>query len=192
MLNTPGERIVYFRNMLGLTRHKFSQEANIPLATLSRWELGYSKIPDKKLVGILDFLLENGIIVDINWFLSGEGLAPINAKLSQITHTNFDETAFLTLNQLKMQIPGFMVKQVTNDKFSPIINFGDYVGIVKNMQLNQQHEKVCYAIINGELVIGIFSFKDLTLSNCSNNLLKTKINIDIEDFGSVLWIAKRT
>lgn len=192
MLDNTGARITYCRNMLGWTRNKFSAKTSIPLATLARWELGYSKIPDKKLLVILEFLLDNGIIVDIKWFLSGDGLAPINTQLMKLTHTNFDETAYSILTQLKSSIPGFTVKQVTNNIFSPIVDFGDYIGVVRNLQLNQQHNKLCYASIDEELVIGIFSFTDLVLNVYSGNLTKIKLNIEIEDFGSVLWIAKRS
>lgn len=127
-----GHRITYCRSTLGLTRKELSAlwgEVSIP--TLSRWELDTIEPTFKKISMISEFFCSKGLIVSPDWLHRGDGSSPSLLNMKEFNKEDFDnicEQNFLNLNQ---KIKNFVYYKVTNNFFSPIMHYGDYVGGVK-------------------------------------------------------------
>ena len=63
--------------------------------------------------------------------------------------------------------------------------------MIKISSISQLDNKLCYAIIQDELMVGVFSEKDSTMNSYCSKLIKLQIDEDVTEFGEILWIAKR-
>ncbi len=116
MFSTIGDRIVYCRGFLDCTRKEFAtQLGDVSLPTLSRWELNYVKIPQKKLERLVHFFNQKGIRVDIDWIRSGQGLPPINLNLKDFQDIKFDEISYSIMIGLHKTIKNFQFKQLNSN-----------------------------------------------------------------------------
>ena len=192
MVDTNGSRIVYCRKILGLTRHEFATKIGISTPTIARWELDYTIPQRKKFNFLVDFFAKNDLIVDIEWLINGSGFLPINKNLHKLLEHNFDEVVEFSLTQLKSHIPDLQIKQIMNTFFSPVINYGDYVGVEAVTNLNELDNNLIYIESKNEIVIGILSLSNSMLRSVSSNLIELDITQnELIEYGRVLWIAKR-
>ena len=80
--------------------------------------------------------------------------------------------------------------KVTNNFFSPIINFGDYIAVIPKAFDESLNNKLCYIKQGFEIVVGIFFYNDSVLKSHSSNIIKLNINPS-EEIGEVICIHKR-
>lgn len=195
--NTVGDRITYCRSSLCLTRKELAEKwggASIP--TLARWELDTVRIPQKKLLSLLDFFHRNGLSVKEPWLKDGFGSPPLLLYSDLFNEVDFDSIAQEKLLDVNKQVNNFIFGQVKNNLLAPYIKYGDYVGGV-NLIGNLE-----FSVIQGEL---IFLRKKVTglivgvvkeFGNMINiqNFEKTTETIDsemVEAIGKIQWIVRR-
>jgi transcriptional regulator with XRE-family HTH domain len=189
MFESAGERLSYCRNLLGISRHDFANKfGEISVPTLSRWELNYTAIPKIKLENLIKFFKSNGIDVNAEWILFNKGHPPINVNLKSLDNLNFDEISYLTLSNLKNNIPNLEVYQINNNFFEPIIFNGDYIGCMEFSNLEILTNKLCYLFQDRMLYAGIFNFTQMNITNFFKQSIKVDDNTKI---GAISWIAKR-
>ena len=127
--NTMGDRITYCRSSLCLTRKELIEKwrgASIP--TLARWELDIVKIPQKKLLSLIAFFHENGLLVTEAWLKDSLGTPPLLLQNDQFDEVDFDSIAQEKLLDVNRQLKNFIFGQVKNNLMNPVIKYGDYIG----------------------------------------------------------------
>jgi len=76
LAKTPPERLTFLRQVLRLSREEMLGEYGIPKNSLLSWEHGSKNISDQNLHRLLDIYLQEGLIINLEWVRSGEGVAP--------------------------------------------------------------------------------------------------------------------
>ena len=78
ILLARGERLGSIRNILKLTRRKFSERINIPYSTMQNWEMGLNGgMNEKGANKLVGKLAEHfNVITTIYWLLYGQGESP--------------------------------------------------------------------------------------------------------------------
>ena len=194
ILKTVGERLNYCRSLLGKSRKEVIDDIRIiSLPTLSRWELNTTKIPEKKVDILIRYFSENDILVSREWLMSGLGHSPIDGNLQEFNQKNFDDLALGSLFSLKKEIKDFWFSQVSNNFFSPLASFGDYVGGISKKASTDVFtilkDKICFIYKNKEVFVGILRLNNqVVIENTRNE------NITIEDdhmIGEMQWLVKR-
>lgn len=134
-LNTSGERIIFLRNLSGLTRKEFEIKYNIPTITLRSWESS-AHIKKKAAQRFLFAIQQEGIECDLNWIVFGSGPLPLinNFLPKEINDifplgNSFDEeiTEEIVLLQKKYKNK-FKSILINNDDNYPFLVIGDYIG----------------------------------------------------------------
>jgi len=187
MNSLVGDRIKFCRNLLGMTRQEFVLKiGDISPATLERWE--YNKIiPSKlKLKQLVCFFNEHNLSVSIEWLIEGIGVSPLN-KISHESSYNFDEYTYITLDRLKQYIPNFTILMCNSNNYAPLINFGDYIGVVFTKKNDKLNNKLCCILKDNILFFGIYTTHIDSLRDLENNM----IEVENSEIGEILWISKR-
>ena len=199
LTNSIGDRITYCRSSLGLTRKELSENwggASVP--SIARWELGTVKIPEKKLLSMIHYFYENGLVITGNWINNGVGTPPLLIQNDQFMELDFDSLAQETLLNINMQQQGFIFGQVRNNLISPIIKYGDYVG---GVSVPNYLEKDILRSFTDELVflkkgigllVGIFKEiqHEILIRNFSGAFEAVSTG-NLEAVGRIQWIIRR-
>lgn len=187
MFNSTGERVCYCRNLLRLTQSEFAASLNLSKPTIARWELNTVEIPHKKLETIMEFCIQNNLLVSKEWLLLGIGAEPRFSEYDKPV-LNFDEITYKTYNSLKFDDDNLKLYQVTSNFMSPILQYADYI-IVKN-EYNKLilHNKVCCIEKEKEIIVGIYNSLDHRITNYSGQFIIIDKNCTISE---VKWIIKR-
>lgn len=194
VLKTLGERLNYCRSLLCKSRKEVADEIGVvSLPTLSRWELNTTKIPLKKIDLLIEYFADNNILISKEWLLKGEGHCPIDGNLQEFNKNNFDDVAVESLFSLKKKIKDFWFSQVSNNFFSPIASFGDYVGGVAIQATKDNFtllkDKICFLAKANNTFVGTLRVNDsFCIENNRNELME--INSD-HLVGEVQWLVKR-
>lgn len=189
MFETIGERICYCRNLLNLSQREFAIEFDLSKPTISRWESNLVKIPIKRLNTLVELLKNHGILVSTHWINTGIGTPPINQNAETIDTLNFDEIAYLTLNNIRQKIKDFEILQLNTKFFEPIFAYADYVAGVPTNDKSSLNGKLCFVVTSKDIIAGIYNYTDKTLKNVFDKLYY--LNDNIFTIGEVLWSAKR-
>lgn len=193
-MNTLGERILFCRSLLDLTRPELIKDLKIVSeSTYARWELGTIKIPEKRILQLVDYYSSKGMIVASEWLRYGTGNIPFFITDNFINKVNFDEIAFLTAEKLKTKIDKFIYFQINNTFYDPVINYGDYVGGIQREDIKLLDAKLCFFKNNDGILVGIFHYSSKNkgrITNCSN-ISKEIIITQGTIMGGVNWIMKR-
>lgn len=195
MFFTVGERLNYCRSLINKTRKEVSDEIQvISIPTLTRWELNTISVPKKKFKLLVDYFSKNNLFVSEEWLSNGTGGLPINGNLEEFSEENFDDLALKNLLSMQENVKDFWFSQVSNNFFSPIISFGDYIGGIplKKENFFSAKEKICFYSTEKETFAGILkvSNQEIFLENYGNE----KRNIDIkinQKLGKLQWLIKR-
>lgn len=191
-----GKRLEYCRHCLSLTRKRLIDRWGIvSITTLSRWELGTVSVPQKKLAKLSEFFRNEGLTLNDEWLLSGEGFPPqLLGKVSNISK-DFDSAAqehFLSINQC---VPDFTFGKVSSNHMAPFVNYGDFIG-GRNLFTDRKSELVpgalIFAIYQGNLDIGLYeeSNGEVILKNHLGKIISVNESA-IKSMGSVTWINRR-
>lgn len=195
--NTVGDRITYCRSSLCLTRKELAEKwgsASIP--TLARWELDTVRIPFKKLISMINFFQEHGLLVTESWLKDGVGTPPLLLQRDQFDEIDFDSVAQEKLLDINRQIGNFIFGQVKNNFMSPFIKYGDYIGGVNSLdttELNSLQGELIFLKkkVTG-LVVGVL--KNFSTQINIKNFDKATELIDtehVEAIGKIQWIVRR-
>jgi hypothetical protein len=198
--NSIGDRITYCRSSLALTRKELSSlwgGASVP--TIARWELDTVKIPNKKLLSIIKFFLQEGLIVNDLWVVGGVGNPPFLINEDAFSKIDFDSLAQENLLNINMQQKNFVFGQARNTLASPFIKYGDYIGGIAN-SLTGDSVVIFNSLVN-ELVfvktcLGLFAG---ILKSCTESVKIESLSgamelisfCDLESIGKVQWIVRR-
>lgn len=191
-MNNLGERIIYCRNLLNLTRPEIVLDLEtVTLSTYARWELNSIKIPEKRIVELIKYFNSHGVIVSSEWLRYGHGSIPILLSDDIINKVNFDEVALKVTEQIKISKPNFVFYQISNDDCKPILDYGDYVGGIIDINVNNLLNKLCFFKTYENIHIGNFEIykEQFYLNNYSkltNIILKQDTVIGVAN-----WIMKR-
>ena len=187
-MDTIGNRIAFCRKLLNLSQIKFSQVFNISKSTITRWELDSVAISQNRLKQLIEEFAVNGLVVDLNWLISGIGDFPISDTALSIEQINFDEISLKHLQEIKSKIKNFEIHQVNSKFFEPIINYGDYVGCVLSELTDELNNRLCLIQVKKNVVIGIID----TNKKVIKNIFGKSKNIENRSLISeVLFISKR-
>jgi len=198
--NSVGDRLTYCRSSLCLTRKELACDwggASVP--SIARWELDTVKIPNKKLLSVIEFFLKKGLIVNESWIIDGVGNPPFLVRNDAFIDIDFDSLAQENLLNINMQQKNFVFGQSRNNLASPIIKYGDYIGGIASY-VNNDTSIILNSLVE-ELVflktrVGFFAG---ILKSCSKNvIIKAHTGAeeffsfcDLESIGKIQWIARR-
>ena len=200
LTNSMGDRITYCRSALGLTRKELAERwggASVP--SIARWELDTVKIPEKKLLAMICFFFDCGLVITEEWIISGTGTPPLLIKNDLFKDLDFDSLAQENLLNINMQQKGFIFGQVRNNLVSPVIKYGDYIGGISSFNcLNKDIAKsftdeLIFIKKKTGLLVGIF--KDIQQEIIIRNFAGASevVNSDnLEAVGRVQWIVRRS
>ena len=202
--NTSGERIVFLRNLSGLTRKEFEIKYNIPSITLRLWERS-DHIKEKAAARFLTAIQQEDIKCDLEWILSGIGNPPILKNLISKTANNawslgssFDEDIVeeISLLQKKYKNNFFPILISNNDNY-PFLVTGDYAGGVFVDHLDKS-DKGLYIAENND---GITLIRQISPTNLEDTYHLKALNQDIEfpilynqkikNLWRIIWIRKK-
>lgn len=191
MLDTIGKRLKCCRAATGTTTHEVvdyihSQGEELSYPTYTRWEAG-SAFPGKKtahLIGIVsDFFKKNGLQVEANWILSGEGFPPQFAE-----YTTMDEDTLFILASRTMHDVELI--QVGGKYGEPYVNFGEFVIVSNESDIYKNNGKLCYVKTTEGVKIGIVSIldeKSILLVGIGEKEIKKSV---VQECRKVKWIKK--
>lgn len=153
LLSDQASRLKKLRLYLGLTRKDFEIKFGISRHTLRAWESGEKTFSDSAIMKVVDVLNDNGINCSYEWFVSGIGDSPILFKESSdfSSSVNFDPINEKTLNEVlfyKQNNPDIEVLVVSDDRFTPLAHFGDYIGLKSIDPENLSIYLGCIAYLN--------------------------------------------
>lgn len=155
MLETIGKRLKCCRAATGTTpqeivNHIHNNGVDISYTTYTRWEAG-SSFPSRKIEVmsyISDFFKKNGLNVEANWILSGEGFPPQFAEYS-----NLDEDTLFILASRTM--PNVELIQIGGVYGEPFVKYGEFCIIANNSDIDSNNNKLCYVKTKSQLLIGV-------------------------------------
>ncbi|MBD2796195.1 hypothetical protein ID856_06525 [Xenorhabdus sp. 18] len=102
---------------------------------------------------ISDFLKENGLQVESQWILTGEGFPPQFAE-----YTKLDEDTLFILTS--RTLPDVELVQVGGQYGEPYVNFGEFCIISNENSIESNNNKLCYVRYNEKVKIGVVTIMD--------------------------------
>ena len=149
-LDTPGKRIIFLRNLAGLTRKEFEEKYSIPIVTLRSWEVT-EHIKSKAAQKFLFAIKKEGINCCLDWIMYGNGSFPsadnslsMPATELALLGSNFDEDVSEEISFLQKKYKNiFSVALINNNDNFPLLNTGDYVGGVSSKDINNLVNHLC-------------------------------------------------
>lgn len=146
---TPGDRLIYIRNLTSLSRAEFCRRLNISYNSLKEWEYKSHSLTFKSADFIVRRLMTIGVICTTDWILEGKGESP--QKTDQVKSENQVEMDqdFLILNEIEIfkgLYKNLAILMITTNDFRPYYNPGDYVLGIKysdNDILTKAMDKLC-------------------------------------------------
>lgn len=202
--DTPGKRILFLRNLCGLTRKDFQEKYQIPIGTIRLWE-DTKKIKEKAADRFLSALHQEGIECTRDWIVSGKGQIPsindfyhIKSTDVSILGDNFDEDIAIEISYLQRKFGNAFISMVVNDDSNhPFLSVGDYVGGLLGKNKNELINQLCIV----EAATGIILIRQLIASAHSDQLHLKAFNPNIEfpisynqtikNIWKIIWIRKR-
>ncbi|MDX7992750.1 hypothetical protein [Xenorhabdus littoralis] len=191
MLDTIGKRLKCCRAATGTTTHDVvdhihSKGEDISYATYTRWESG-SSFPARKthvIEHISEFFKENGLQVEPQWILIGEGFPPQFAE-----YTNLDEDTLFILSS--RTLPDVELVQVGGQYGEPYVNFGEFCIISNEKSIESNNNKLCYVRYSEGVKIGV-----VTIMDEKKIIILGKIDIilnksNVAECRRVKWIQKK-
>ena len=196
MFSTVGERLNYCRSLINKTRKEVSDEIQvISMPTLSRWELNTIAVPKKKFIILVNYFAKNNLFVSEEWLSSGDGSLPVNGNLEEFNEENFDDLVLKNLLSMQENVKNFWFSQVSNNFFSPIVSFGDYIGGIplKREDFFSAQEKICFFSTDKEIFAGILKInnQDFFLENYFGKKKNIDLQITQLKLGKLEWLVKR-
>lgn len=193
MLDSIGKRLKCCRAATGTTTHDVvdyirstSTGENISYATYTRWESG-SSFPARKTHVIEDvsrFFKENGLNVEPQWILSGEGFPPQFAEYSNLD----EDTLFILASRT---LPNAELIQVGGKYGEPYINFGEFCIISIKSSIEENNSKLCYVKYIEGIKIGVISIYDERKIIISGNEEVVLDKDNVMECRRVKWIQKK-
>ncbi|MDC9590339.1 hypothetical protein PSI23_13815 [Xenorhabdus sp. XENO-10] len=160
MLDTIGKRLKCCRAATGKTTHDVvdhvhAKGEDISYATYTRWESG-SSFPARKthvIDHISDFFKENGLQVEPQWILTGEGFPPQLAEYTKLD----EDTLFILASRT---LPDVELVQVGGQYGEPYVNFGEFCIISNENNIESNNNKLCYVRHSEGVKIGVVIIMD--------------------------------
>ena len=192
MLDTIGKRLKCCRAATGKSTHDVvdyihSKGGEISYATYTRWESDTS-IPQKKTQVLLDDVAElfrnNGLYVDVQWILTGDGFPP------QFTeYKNLDEDTMFIL--ASKTLPNVELIQVGGEYGEPHVRFGEFCIVSTENSIDKNNNKLCYVRHSNGIKIGvIYVFDETSIVVPGSENLKLKKE-DVIECRKIKWIQKK-
>lgn len=191
MLDTIGKRLRCCRAATGKTTHEVveyinAQGEDLSYPTYTRWEAD-TAYPGKKsghlIVLVADFFKKNGLQVETNWILSGEGFPP-----QFVEYTTMDEdTLFILASRTMREVE---LIQVGGKYGEPYVNFGEFIIISNESDITKSNGKLCYVKSKEGVKIGIVSILDevsIIMAGSEEKIIKKE---DVYECRKVKWIKK--
>lgn len=203
-LDNSGKRIIFLRNLSGLTRKEFEEKYNIPIMTLRTWEMSVN-IKNKAAKRFLSAIEQEGIKCSLNWIISGKEPFPsIDNSLSTLSEelnslgNDFDEDLSEEILFLQKKYKNSFTAILINDDANfPLLCIGDYIGGVSNEYIDKLINQLC--IIENDK--GIVLVRQLIAAKDHGEYHLKALNQDIEypilynqkikKAWKIIWIRKR-
>lgn len=200
-LTTSGKRVLYTRNLTGLTRCKFCKKHNIPAITLRSWESSTS-LKQKAAKRFVTAINTDGVYCDPLWIMTGNGRAPYaqDVDISIISKNiggSFDEKIIEEIDYLKKIHKNATYQLVADDMMAPFLRAGDYVAGCYTANFEILDEQLCLIeTYSGQCFIRILSkvgdkkYRLNTINPISSNTLFLFKN-EIKRIAKIFWIRKK-
>jgi hypothetical protein len=202
-LNTPGKRIIFIRNLAGLTRKEMQEKYNIPIVTIRSWETAI-KIKEKAVSRFMFALQKEGIECRADWIMYGEGTAPclsnvltLKLKNIDILGNGFDEEISKEISELKQKYKKLLFTMVKDNDNYPFLIVGDYVAGIIITDYKQMHNQLCIVEDN----FGSVLIRQLIPTKRPNTYHLKTLNFEAEypilynqsvkQVSKIIWIRKR-
>jgi hypothetical protein len=202
-LDTPGKRIIFTRNLAGLTRKEMQEKYDIPVITLRSWEIA-SEIKEKAVSRFISALQKEGIECGAHWIMYGEGTAPCLSNVSTLKLNNidilgnsFDKEVTEEIAKLKQKNKKLFSTMVKDDDNYPFLTIGDYVAGIIITDHKQMHHQLC--IVEDRL--GSILIRQLIPTKKPNSYHLKALNSEVEypilynqsikQASKITWIRKR-
>jgi hypothetical protein len=191
MLDTIGKRLKCCRAATGTTTrdvvdYTHAKGEIISYATYTRWESG-SSLPARKthvIDHVSDFFKENGLQVEPQWILTGEGFPPQFAEYTKLD----EDTLFILASRT---LPDVELVQVGGQYGEPYINFGEFCIISNEHSIESNNNKLCYIRYDNGVKIGVVVIVDerqIVISGKFDMILNKSKVIECR---RVKWIQKK-
>ncbi len=194
-LNSIGDRITYCRSAMNLTRKEMASTwggASIP--TLARWELDTVSIPKKKLISLILFFNERGLLVTESWIMTGEGIPPVLLREDSFDELDFDSLAQESLLNINQKQNNFCFGQVKNNILSPIVKYGDYIGGIRSSldKLQCLNDEVVFVSKGADILVGICKVDEAEIVLVGLRGLSETCSLKLIDgIGKMQWLIRR-
>jgi hypothetical protein len=191
MLDTIAKRLKCCRAATGVSQHDVvnyiqSKGGDLSYVSYTRWESG-SAVPVRKLElvdVVAEFFRDNGLHVEAQWILKGEGFPPQFAE-----YKNLDEdTLFIMASKT---IEGVELIQVGGAYGDPFVSFGEFCIISNHNSIEENNNKLCYVRYKSGVKIGKVSILDESSIFIPGNeglIIKKE---DVLECRKIKWIQKK-
>ena len=187
-MKTAGERILFIRKtLLDMPRAGFLK-FNIPETTFRNWEK--SKVLSKiKCDKISKIFLALNINVFSQWIYDGSGTSPVSCL-----NLNASSKVLCDIETFKFNNEDAFVISPDNNKMSPLINEGDFVGGNKSI-ISWKEEHLYILKTKNEILVGFvqrLTQKQVSLRYTSSTVIKVIDFSDILATYRIIFIRKIT
>ncbi|MEN4771278.1 hypothetical protein J9874_04051 (plasmid) [Duffyella gerundensis] len=191
MLDTIGKRLKCCRAATGtspqeVVAYVHEKKMDLSYTSYTRWEAG-SAFPTKKievLKIVADFFNKNGLRVETNWILTGEGFPP------QFTeYTTLDEDTLFIL--ASRQIPDVELIQIGGVYGEPYVNFGEFCIVSNERTIDPNNGKLCYIRHADGIKIGVVLVLDEDTVQIQGKEITIIKKEKIVECRRIKWIQKK-
>lgn len=162
------------------------QGEELSYANYTRWESGntFPGVKTHLLKTIAELFQKNGLKVESNWILTGEGFPP------QFTaYTTVDEDTLFIL--ASRTIPDVELIQIGGKYGEPFVCFGEFILVSNESDIVKNNGKLCYVRKARGILIGIMSILDeetiVVTGDTETHIRKS----DVKECRKIKWIQKK-
>lgn len=191
MLNSIEKRLKCCRAATGTSPQDvvtFLQDmaVDVSYTTYTRWESGGS-IPARRIDVmhlIAAFFSKNGLQVNGQWIMSGEGFPPQFTEYAKLD----EDTLFILASR---QLPDAELIQVGGMYGEPYVSFSEFCIVSRLSSIEENHNKLCYVKSSHGVNIGILRIMDeqTIILEGENKVIVMKS--EIYECRRVRWIQKK-
>lgn len=199
-LKTSGQRILYARNISGLTRAEFCEKYDVPIITLRSWELS-DDIKEKAANRFCKALRSEGFYCDPIWIVKGIGYLPhlVCSKVKCIPKQlgdKFDEKVVNEIEFFKKNHKNIVPLLVVDNTMNPFLHIGDYIAGIYTNDLKILTNQPCIVeTISGQNLIKIFcepaEKNKYILSSINSKEKLVLYKTEVKNLAKIIWIRKR-
>lgn len=192
MLDTIGKRLKCCRAATGLAMRDIvdyihAKGGEISYAAYTRWEADTS-IPLKKTQVLLNDVAElfenNGLHVDVQWILTGDGFPPQFIEYKKLD----EDTMFILASKT---LPNVELIQVGGEYGEPHVNFGEFCIVSTESSIEKNNKKLCYVRHANGIKIGVvYVFDETSIVIPGSETFKLKKD-DVIECRKIKWIQKK-